>query len=67
MNQLAVECWKKRPDKFGLKEYRQLYPNNNIVGCCLWGRRGMIARGLVERCGTKFVPKFRVTQKGRQS
>lgn len=69
LEDLAVACWQAEPDKFGLKGWSDKYPNNAIAGCLLWGRKGLIAAGLVERRGknVRGQPVYRVTAKGREA
>ncbi len=69
LEDLTVVCWQSHPDKFGLKGWSDKYPNNAIAGCLLWGRRGLIAVGLVERRGknVRGQPIYRVTAKGREA
>jgi hypothetical protein len=47
LNDVSVAVWKACPETFGMKGYP--YPDNHKVHYILYGSRGLIARGLVER------------------
>jgi hypothetical protein len=47
LNDVSVAVWKACPDTFGMKGYP--YPDNHKVHYILYGSRGLIARGLIER------------------
>src|SRR5262245_63810945 len=50
LNDISVAVWKACPDFFGMKGYP--YPDNHKVHYILYGDRGLIARGLIERVRT---------------
>src|SRR5262245_4552522 len=50
LNDISVAVWKACPDFFGMKGYP--YPDNHKVHYILYGDRGRIARGLIERVRT---------------
>ncbi len=47
LNDVSVAVWKADPDFFGMKGYA--YPDNHKVHYILYGTRGLIAKGLVQR------------------
>src|SRR5262245_34659120 len=47
LNDISVAVWKACPDFFGMKGYP--YPDNHKVHYILYGDRGLIAKGLIER------------------
>jgi hypothetical protein len=47
LNDISVAVWKAYPEFFGMKGY--LYPDNHKVHYILYGTRGLIAKGIVER------------------
>ena len=47
LNDISVAVWKACPDFFGMKGYS--YPDNHKVHYILYGDRGLIAKGLVQR------------------
>lgn len=47
LNDISVAVWKACPDFFGMKGYP--YPDNHKVHYILYGDRGLIARGMIER------------------
>jgi hypothetical protein len=47
LNDISVAVWKACPEFFGMKGYP--YPDNHKVHFILYGSRGLIAKGLVER------------------
>jgi hypothetical protein len=48
LNDLSVACWQHDPEFFGLRGYRQ-HPDNHKIHSFLYGKRGLIARGLIDR------------------
>jgi hypothetical protein len=50
LNDVSVAVWRACPDFFGMKGYP--YPDNHKVHYILYGDRGLIARGLIERVRT---------------
>lgn len=47
LNDISVAVWKACPEFFGMKGYP--YPDNHKVHYILYGDRGLIARGMIER------------------
>ncbi len=47
LNDVSVAVWKADPEFFGMKGYP--YPDNHKVHYILYGTRGLIAKGLVQR------------------
>jgi hypothetical protein len=47
LNDISVAVWRKCPEFFGMKGYP--YPDNHKVHYILYGDRGLIAKGLIER------------------
>ena len=47
LNDISVAVWRDCPDFFGMKGYP--YPDNHKVHYILYGRRGLIARGIIKR------------------
>src|SRR5258708_36382158 len=47
LNDISVAVWKAYPEFFGMKGYP--YPDNHKVHYILYGTRGLIAKGIVER------------------
>lgn len=47
LNDISVAVWRDCPDFFGMKGYP--YPDNHKVHYILYGDRGLIAKGLIER------------------
>jgi hypothetical protein len=47
LNDISVAVWRACPDFFGMKGYP--YPDNHKVHYILYGSRGLIARGVIER------------------
>ncbi len=47
LNDISVAVWKSCPDFFGMKGYP--FPDNHKVHYILYGDRGLIAKGLVQR------------------
>jgi hypothetical protein len=47
LNDISVAVWKACPEFFGMRGYP--YPDNHKVHYILYGDRGLIAKGLVER------------------
>jgi hypothetical protein len=50
LNDISVAVWKACPEFFAMKGYP--YPDNHKVHSILYGDRGLIARGLLERVST---------------
>jgi hypothetical protein len=48
LNDLSVACWRQDPDFFGMKGYPQ-FPDNHKIHTFLYGKRGLIARGQIDR------------------
>jgi len=47
LNDVSVAVWKAHPDFFGMKGYP--YPDNHKMHYILYGSRGLIAKGIVQR------------------
>src|SRR6476619_2712898 len=58
LNDLSVACHRHDPDFFGMEGYKHL-PDNHKIHSFLYGRRGLIRRGHLERVdeGLFQVPK----------
>jgi hypothetical protein len=48
LNDLSVACWQHDPAFFGMKGYPH-HPDNHKIHSFLYGKRGLIARRLIER------------------
>jgi hypothetical protein len=48
LNDLSVACHKHDPDFFGMEGYKH-HPDNHKIHSFLYGRRGLIRRGHLER------------------
>jgi hypothetical protein len=57
LNDISVAVWRACPEFFGMKGYP--YPDNHKVHYILYGRRGLIARGIIQRVREGL---FRVAQ-----
>jgi len=49
---LAVTAWQHAPWAFGLRGYEQIHPDFNKILVSLFGRRGMLAKGLLVQVRT---------------
>ncbi len=49
LNDISVAVWKECPEFFGMKGYP--YPDNHKVHYILYGERGLIAKGMIQRIG----------------
>ncbi len=47
LNDISVAVWKVCPEFFGMRGYP--YPDNHKVHYILYGTRGLIAKGIIER------------------
>src|SRR6266567_3088923 len=47
LNDISVAVWKSCPEFFGMKGYP--YPDNHKVHYILYGERGLIAKGIIQR------------------
>ena len=47
LNDVSVALWKAHPESFGMRGYP--YPDNHKVHYILYGKRGLIAKGIIER------------------
>jgi hypothetical protein len=47
LNDISVAVWKVCPEFFGMKGYT--YPDNHKVHYILYGSRGLIAKGIIQR------------------
>jgi hypothetical protein len=59
---LVVAAWKRWPECFGLSGWNAHYPDSNRVVVNLYGKRGLIRRGLLIGNGTG---RFMLTAAGR--
>lgn len=50
LNDISVAVWRACPDFFGMKGYP--YPDNHKVHYILYGDRGLIAKGAIQRVST---------------
>ena len=57
LNDISVAVWRACPDFFGMKGYP--YPDNHKVHYILYGKRGLIAKGIIQRVRTGI---FRVAE-----
>ncbi len=48
LNDLSVACHAADPENFGMKGYPQ-HPDNHRIHWIMYGRRGLIERGLIKR------------------
>ena len=48
LNDLSVACWQHDPAFFGMKGYPH-HPDNHKIHSFLYGKRGLIARRLIDR------------------
>jgi hypothetical protein len=48
LNDLSVACWRREPEYFGMRGY-QHFPDNHKIHTFLYGKRGLIARRLIDR------------------
>lgn len=46
---LLLACWRRRPQRFGLKGYTDAFPCSNTLRSCLCGRKSLFARGVLAR------------------
>ena len=49
LNDISVAVWQECPEFFGMKGYP--YPDNHKVHYILYGERGLIAKGMIQRVG----------------
>ena len=47
LNDISVAVWRASPDFFGMKGYP--YPDNHKVHYILYGSRGLVAKGIIQR------------------
>jgi hypothetical protein len=60
LNDLSVACWQHDPAYFAMRGYPQ-HPDNHKIHSFLYGRRGLIARGFIDRLAEGV---FRVHRSG---
>jgi hypothetical protein len=48
LNDLSVACWRHDPEYFAMKGYPD-FPDNHKIHSFLYGKRGLIARRLIDR------------------
>lgn len=58
---LVVACWKHYPSQFSMAEYP--YPDNNKISAIIYGRRGLLGVGGLEKVGPKV---YQITEEGRK-
>lgn len=58
---LVVACWKHYPSQFSMAEYP--YPDNNKISALIYGCRGLLGCGALEKIGPKV---YRITEEGRK-
>ncbi len=58
---LLVQVWKHEPEAFGLRGYEREHPDANKLYTKLDGKKGLVARGLLEKSGER---RFRLTRSG---
>jgi len=58
---LLVEVWKHEREAFGLRGYEREHPDANKLYTKLDGKKGLVARGLLEKSGER---RFRLTRTG---
>jgi hypothetical protein len=58
LNDVSVAVWRVAPDFFGMKGYP--YPDNHKVHYILYGSRGLIAKGIIQRVSEGL---FRVAER----
>ena len=51
---LVVAAWVAYPHVFGLRGWAGQYPSDNTVKTYLYGRRGLIGRGFLRKCRTRY-------------
>jgi len=47
LNDISVAVWKAHPEAFGMNGYS--YPDNHKVHYILYGARGLVAKGIIQR------------------
>jgi hypothetical protein len=66
LNDISVALWRARPDFFSMKGYP--YPDNHKVHYILYGDRGLIAKGMIQRVSEglfRLPPEGEVDEIGR--
>jgi hypothetical protein len=58
---LLVQVWKHEPEAFGLRGYEREHPDANKLYTKTDGKKGLVARGLLEKSGER---RFRLTRAG---
>lgn len=53
LEDLAVAAWRIDPERFGLRRWD--YPDMNRVKVCVYGEKGLIARGILENAGPNML------------
>ncbi len=51
LSALVLTAWEMFPADFGLPGVERQHPSDNAVRCLLYGQRGLICRGLIEKLG----------------
>lgn len=52
---LTIACWIIHPDKFGLQPYSRVYPDSTPVRVVLFGKSGLINKGLIRKVDGGYV------------
>ena len=52
---LTIACWLLNPDKFGLQPYPKVYPDSTPVRVALFGKTGLIAKGIIRKVEGGYV------------
>ncbi len=60
--ELALEAWRMTREVFGLEGHKESHPDVNKVWSALAGKKGVVARGWIEKVSTGM---YRVTPAGR--
>ncbi len=52
--ELVVLAWERHRDLFGLPGYKARHPSDSAVRVYLFGKRGLVARGLLRKAGDLY-------------
>jgi hypothetical protein len=58
---LLVQVWNHEPEAFGLRGFEQVHPDANKLYTKTDGKKGLVARGLLDKSGER---RFRLTRAG---
>ncbi len=61
--ELLIAAWKADPEAFGLRGFEQQHPDSNKVAACLYGKKGLIARGLLMQVNVNRLQLTRAAKK----